>query len=104
MNIYKKQGQSVLEYAILLIIIMAALMAIGTYFKRGVQGRWKASVDEMGDQYDPTTSQGNMVHAVSGTSTTTVTATVLDGGQIHTTREDTSDLTETKTGHITVNF
>lgn len=46
-----KKGQSTLEYAILIIIIIAALLSLQTYVKRGVQGRLKSSTDDIGDQF-----------------------------------------------------
>jgi uncharacterized protein (UPF0333 family) len=49
----QKKGQSTLEYAILIIIIITALLSIQTYIKRGVQGRLKSSSDDIGDQYSP---------------------------------------------------
>ena len=48
-----RQGQSTLEYAVLIIVIIAALAAIQTYIKRGVQGRLKSASDDIGDQYSP---------------------------------------------------
>ncbi len=47
------KGQSTLEYAVLIIIIIAALLSIQMYIKRGVQGRLKASTDDIGDQFSP---------------------------------------------------
>jgi len=33
----QKKGQSTLEYAVLIVVIIGALLAIQTYIKRGVQ-------------------------------------------------------------------
>ena len=49
----KKKGQSTLEYAVLIIIVIGALLSIQTYIKRGVQGRLKSASDDIGDQYSP---------------------------------------------------
>ena len=46
-----KRGQSVLEYAILMVIIIAALLTLQTYVKRGIQGRLKSATDDIGGQY-----------------------------------------------------
>lgn len=51
----QKRGQSTLEYAVLIVIIIGALLTIQTYIKRGVQGRLKSAADDIGDQY----SEGN---------------------------------------------
>jgi len=49
----KKRGQSTLEYAILIIIIIGALLSIQVYIKRGIQGRLKGAADDIGDQFSP---------------------------------------------------
>ena len=51
----QKRGQSTLEYAVLIVVIIGALLTIQVYIKRGVQGRLKSSADDIGDQY----SDGN---------------------------------------------
>jgi len=51
----QKRGQSTLEYAVLIVVIIGALLTIQVYIKRGVQGRLKSASDDIGDQY----SQGN---------------------------------------------
>lgn len=48
-----KKAQSTLEYAILIIIIIGALLAVQTYIKRGIQGKLKTSTDDIGDQFSP---------------------------------------------------
>lgn len=52
----KRKAQSTLEYAVLIIIVIGALLSIQTYIKRGVQGRLRQASDDIGDQY----SSGNM--------------------------------------------
>ena len=52
-HLNQKRGQSTLEYAVLMIVIIAALISIQTYIKRGVQGRLKSASDDIGDQYSP---------------------------------------------------
>ena len=47
----KIKGQSTLEYAVLIIIIIGALLSIQVYIKRGVQGRLKQATDDVGDQF-----------------------------------------------------
>ena len=46
-----KRGQSTLEYAVLIIIIIGALLSIQVYIKRCVQGRLKQASDDIGDQF-----------------------------------------------------
>jgi len=52
-HLNKQRGQSTLEYAVLIIVIIAALISIQTYIKRGIQGRLKSASDDIGDQYSP---------------------------------------------------
>ena len=51
LNEKRQKGQSTLEYAILIIIIIGALLSIQVYIKRGVQGRLKSATDDIGDQF-----------------------------------------------------
>ena len=47
------KGQSTLEYAILVIVVIAALLTISAYVKKGIQGRAKSATDDIGGQYEP---------------------------------------------------
>ncbi|MFA5092497.1 MAG: hypothetical protein WC543_00935 [Candidatus Omnitrophota bacterium] len=50
---YKRiKAQSTLEYVILIGFVVAALIAMGVYMKRGVQGKIRDSSDQIGGQYD----------------------------------------------------
>ncbi len=42
-----KRGQSILEYAVLISIVLAAAIGMQTYVKRGLQGRYKAVTDNL---------------------------------------------------------
>ena len=46
----KEKAQSIMEYAILIGIVSAAIMAMNVYVKRGVQAGIKFSADQMGSQ------------------------------------------------------
>ncbi|MCA9398115.1 MAG: hypothetical protein KC618_00070 [Candidatus Omnitrophica bacterium] len=72
----QKKGQSTLEYAILVIIIMGALLSIQVYIKRGVQGRWKKAADDIGDQFSPGNTNVVKVTTTYSKSTDTFTAGV----------------------------
>lgn len=71
-HLNKVKGQSTLEYAILIVIIIGALLTIQSYLKRGVQGRLKSSADDIGDQFAP----GNTNQIKSTTTTVTTTERV----------------------------
>ena len=67
----KSKGQSTLEYAVLIIIVIGALLSIQLYIKRGVQGRLKSATDDIGDQYSPGNTNVHMkTHTVSNTQDT----------------------------------
>lgn len=75
----KKNGQSTLEYAVLIVVIIAALIAMQTYLKRGIQGRMRESSDQIGSSFSPgytvsnmtTYSYSNSTERNDGYSTTT---------------------------------
>lgn len=56
-----KRGQSTLEYAVLIVVIIAALVAMQVYLKRGVQGRMRESTDQIGEQFSPGYTTSNRV-------------------------------------------
>ena len=56
------RGQSLLEYTILIVIIVAAFITMSSYLKRGIQGKWKESLDQLGDQYQPGATNAVTVH------------------------------------------
>ncbi len=87
-----KKGQSTLEYAILIVIIIGALLSIQVYIKRGVQGRLKQSTDDIGDQF----SVGNQ-NAVTRTTTSSVTNQTFIGGVSRT------ELMENETTNVVIN-
>ncbi len=64
----RKKGQSTLEYAVLIIIIIGALLSIQVYIKRGIQGRLKGAADDIGDQFSA--GNTNIVQTVTTSSKT----------------------------------
>lgn len=47
----RQKGQSTLEYALIIAVVVAGLLAMQIYMKRGVQGKLRESIDEIGEQY-----------------------------------------------------
>jgi hypothetical protein len=47
----RSKAQSTLEYAILVSVVIAALLAMRTYVKRGFQGHLRKQTDDLGQQY-----------------------------------------------------
>lgn len=102
-----RRGQSILEYSILLIIIIAAFITMQIYIKRGFQGRWKSSVDDLGDQYDPNKSNSVITYLMTSNSQTHVSTfrDTMAGNAAqgyYTLRDDTSSMTENKQGMLKV--
>ena len=66
-NLYNRQfnrrAQAILEYAVLVGVIVAALIAMQVYFRRGLQGKVRGIVDEIsgGTAYSPGASVGDLV-------------------------------------------
>jgi len=97
----KRKGQTTIEYVVLLIILMGALIATGNYIKRGIQGRWRSAMDEVGDQYDPRAGNVSIRHRLASNSITLVTVVNTING-IWTFRADMANSIETKTGFMAV--
>lgn len=68
LNKRRKKGQSTLEYAVLIIIIIGALLSIQVYIKRGIQGRLKGAADDIGDQFS--VGNTNVVQTMTTSSRT----------------------------------
>ena len=88
---HNSRGQSTLEYVILLGFVVAALIAMGIYMKRGMAGKLRESTDQIGEQYSPehTTSDYTTTNDMSQTEK------VSSGGVTHT---DINNNTQVKTG------
>jgi len=48
----RRKGQSTLEYAVIIAVVVGALLAMQIYMKRGVQGRLRGAADDIGKQFD----------------------------------------------------
>ncbi len=100
-----KNGQSMLEYTILVIVVLAAFLATSVYIRRGIQGRWKQAVDDLGEQYEPgfATIRMNYILATNSLSQITTAPVEVEGERgIETTRTDTSNSVETTVGTTSV--
>ncbi|MFH1691007.1 MAG: hypothetical protein ABIC68_00335 [Candidatus Omnitrophota bacterium] len=86
----KKRGQSTLEYAVLIVVIIAALIAMQVYLKRGIQGRMRESSDQIGEQFSPGFTTSNMT-----TNTYTVSQETSDG---YTTTTDITNQWQQRSG------
>jgi hypothetical protein len=88
-----------LEYAVIISVVVAALLAMNIYMKRASEGKLRESSDRLGEQFDiQKISSANPVHWESTHSGTSVqeTGTALAGGAgatLNTTSADTSQTT-----------
>ncbi|HLF18884.1 MAG TPA: hypothetical protein VI749_08345 [Candidatus Omnitrophota bacterium] len=102
LNKRRKRGQSTLEYAVLIIIIIGALLSIQIYIKRGVQGRLKQATDDIGDQFSP----GN-TNVVKTMTTRSETNESFSGGvtrSLLTAAETTTDTLESNIVNVEQEF
>lgn len=72
-NRKNKKAQSMLEYALVLIAICLALLAMQAYLSRGMQGKIKTIADDLGTQYNynNTTSDINFTYSSNTTTEST---------------------------------
>lgn len=56
----KLKAQTTVEYAVLIACVVAALLAMQIYMKRGIQGKLRAAGDEIGEQYAPTSTDSSI--------------------------------------------
>ena len=99
--IARRRGQSVIEFTVLLIIVIGVFIAMQFYVKRGLQGRWKSSLDDFGEQYDPRLTNANVVTRIVSNSSTQVQV-IKDVGGYWTQRFDNSESITTTNGFTAV--
>lgn len=78
-----KRAQTSLEYAVIIACIVAALLAMQVYVKRGIAGRLRSAADEIGQQYDPTNTVSDMTLELNSDVTTEV-ETIEEDGELQT--------------------
>ena len=90
-NQRRKKGQSALEYTVLMIIVLGALISLQVYIKRALGGRYKSAADDIGDQY----SIGNMNYIHKRTTHSKTSETFMNGVTKSTLLEQENTLDET---------
>lgn len=90
-RIHTHKAQTTLEYAILIGVIVAALIAMQTYVKRGFQGKLRENADNMGEQFAPL----NTTYTYNTNSSSNSTETIADSGVTNT---EITGQTSAKTG------
>jgi uncharacterized protein (UPF0333 family) len=92
-----KKAQSTLEYAVVIAVVVAGLIAMQAYIKRGMQGKLKQASDDIGEQYSP----GRTLEDTTVQSDITSQETVSVAGGLPTTNA-TSSQTQNRTHSSTV--
>jgi len=84
-------AQSTVEYALLIAVVIAALVAMQYYLKGASQGRLRESADQIGSQWDPAT--GKYTTKISSKQSRSDVVTT-DGKQLSTIGTDTQQTRE----------
>jgi hypothetical protein len=99
-----RRGQGTLEYSMVIICIVAALLAMQYYIKRAIQGRVRESADTIGEQYGPRHMDSQITITQTGTTDVKVQA-IQDPNDADKFGLETianTDETTTRTGHENV--
>lgn len=76
-----RTGQSALEFSVLVAVLVAALLTMQIYMKRGFSGRLRATADSIGGAYAPrhTTADLTLSSASKTETTSNLTKVDVDG-------------------------
>ena len=89
----RKRAQSILEYAGLIAIVVGALIAMQVIIKRGLQGKYRSTADDIGEQYSPR-------HTTGITTITTISTSTEDTENGETVTTSTTHQEVSKSQHI----
>ncbi|MCF7916267.1 MAG: hypothetical protein K9L61_00625 [Candidatus Omnitrophica bacterium] len=64
-----RKSQAIIEYALVLIGVVAAFVTMGIYFQRSMQGKLRAHADDLGEQFSPDKTTATMTSTVVSNST-----------------------------------
>ena len=92
----RTKGQSVLEYTLIIICLVAGLIAMQVYVKRGFQGRLRSITDELGEQYAPANTTG--ASTITSNSTTVTTAVTKSESELNIDLDGDGTLSDTVFG------
>ena len=67
-------GQSTVEYAVTVAVVVGALLLMQIYMKRGIMGRARTATDQIGEQFTPENYSEDYSTFSAGTRTENTTA------------------------------
>lgn len=67
MLLRREKGQSTVEYAIIVAVVISALLAMQFWMRRGVMGKLRDSSDSIGDQFNPFEATSNVTRTFDST-------------------------------------
>jgi exopolysaccharide biosynthesis protein len=98
-----KKAQSTLEYAIVIFAIIAALLSMQVYIRRGIQGKMRSTADEISvQQYEPKNTVSDVTLTQISDITTKTDTTQTDEKYNTTTNTTINSQTENRNGTETV--
>jgi hypothetical protein len=98
-----RKAQSTLEYAIVIFAVVAALLAMQVYMRRGLQGKMRSSADELSvQQYEPKNTVSDITTTQMSDITTKSETTEDDERYNTTTTTIINAQTENRSGSETV--
>jgi len=95
--IKRRRGQSTLEYALIVAVVVGALLAMQIYMKRGMEGRMRKASDDIGKQFEAdkttvrhtTKKSGESVEVTAEGATTVYAGGAAGGGEAQGAAEET---------------
>ena len=69
---HPRSGQTTVEYAVVFAVVLAALLAMQGYAKRGFSGRLRLAADSVGEAYDPRHTTSRFTVETAGETTAIV--------------------------------
>ena len=77
-----RKGQSTAEYAVLMVVVIAALLGMAIFMKRGVMGKARESTNQIGEQFAPSNTKNNYTRSFSSTRNETTSVAGESGSTI----------------------
>src|SRR4030042_316029 len=101
MTLQNKKGQGTLEFALVIVVVVAALIAMQIYMKRAFEGKLKKNTDSIGEQFEGDETYVNRTTSVTGKTVQYVgEGTPVSGGTVGAgeTYVDTESYTQSESG------